>query len=42
MSKAASPKSGVCPLTGNLSREYARKDNAIYLQRSGVRHHLLG
>ena len=38
MSKAASPKSGVCPLTGNLSREYARKDNAIYLHdpQSGI------
>ena len=38
MSKAAAPKSGVCPLTGNLSREYARKDNAIYLHdpESGI------
>jgi SAM-dependent methyltransferase len=38
MSKAATPKSGVCPLTGNLSREYARKDNAIYLHdpESGI------
>jgi len=37
MSKAAA-KSGVCPLTGNLSREYARKDNAIYLRdpESGI------
>jgi SAM-dependent methyltransferase len=38
MSKAAAPKSGICPLTGNLSREYARKDNAIYLRdpESGI------
>ena len=34
MSKTADPKSGVCPLTGNLSREYARKDNGIYLHDS--------
>ena len=38
MSKAAAPESGVCPLTGNLSRRYARKDNAIYLRdpESGI------
>jgi 2-polyprenyl-3-methyl-5-hydroxy-6-metoxy-1,4-benzoquinol methylase len=34
MSKAATPTSGVCPLTGNLSREYARKNGAIYLRDS--------
>jgi SAM-dependent methyltransferase len=38
MSKAATTESAVCPLTGNLSREYARKDNAIYLRdpESGI------
>lgn len=38
MSNAAAPKSSVCPLTGNLSREYARKDNTIYLRdpESGI------
>jgi 2-polyprenyl-3-methyl-5-hydroxy-6-metoxy-1,4-benzoquinol methylase len=32
MSQAVAPESAVCPLTGNVSREYARKDNAVYLR----------
>jgi SAM-dependent methyltransferase len=38
MSQAAAPVSGICPLTGNASCEYARKGNAIYLrdQESGI------
>jgi SAM-dependent methyltransferase len=38
MSQAATKASGMCPLTGNASREYARKGNAVYLRdpESGI------
>lgn len=38
MSQPAAPKSSICPLTGNPSREYARKADAIYLRdpESGI------
>ena len=38
MSHAAAEASGICPLTGNASREYARKGDAVYLRdpESGI------
>jgi SAM-dependent methyltransferase len=38
MSQPAAKASGICPLTGNASREYARKGDAVYLRdpESGI------
>jgi SAM-dependent methyltransferase len=38
MTQAAAKTSGTCPLTGNASREYARKGDAVYLRdpESGI------
>ena len=42
MSPSARATSAICPITGNASREYARKGSAVYLRDPAVVDHLPG